>query len=56
MEKEHKIWAYRKAAWAVDELDNSLEQIYTAQGMEGLLAIPSIGKQLAVKIEMMLKG
>ncbi len=56
MENEHRIWTYRKAAWAVDELDNSLEQTYTAQGMEGLLAMPSIGKQLAGEIETMLKG
>lgn len=56
MENKNKIWAYRKAAWAVDELDKSIEQIYTAHGIEGLLAIPNIGKQLAGEIEIMLKG
>jgi DNA repair photolyase len=56
MENKYKIWAYRKAAWAVDELDRGIEEIYTAQGIEGLLAIPNIGKQLAGEIETMLKG
>ena len=52
----NKIWAYRKAAWAIDELDKDIEQIYTTQGIEGLLAIPNIGKGLAGEIEAMLKG
>jgi len=55
-ENEYKTWAYRKAAWAVDELDRGIEGIYTAQGIEGILAIPDIGKQLAGEIETMLKG
>ncbi|UCH50844.1 MAG: hypothetical protein JSV54_07475 [Chloroflexota bacterium] len=56
MENRYKIWAYRKAAWAVDELDRGIEEIYTAQGIEGLSAITNIGKQLAGEIETMLKG
>ena len=56
MENKNKIWAYRKAAWAVDELDRGIEEIYTAQGIEGLLAIPNIGKGLAGEIAAVLKG
>ena len=56
MESNYKIWAFRKAAWAVDELDRGIEEIYTAQGIEGLLAIPNIGKQLGGEIETILKG
>jgi DNA repair photolyase len=56
VENKHKIWAYRKAAWAIDELDRGIEEIYTAQGIQGLLVIPDIGKQLAGEIETMLKG
>jgi DNA repair photolyase len=56
MENTHRIWAYRKAAWAIDELDKGIEEIYTAQGTEGMLAIPNIGKQLALEIETILKG
>jgi DNA repair photolyase len=54
-ENENKIWAYRKAAWTIDELDKSIGQIYTERGIEGLLAIPSIGKKLAREIEAMLQ-
>ena len=52
----YKIWAYRKAAWAIDELEKSIEEIYTVQGTKGLLSIPNIGKQLAGEIEIMLQG
>jgi len=56
MENKNRIWTYRKAAWAVDEMDGGIEEIYTAQGIEGLLAIPNIGKGLAREIEAMLRG
>lgn len=56
MENKNRIWAYRNAAWAVDELDRGIEQMYTAEGIQGLLAIPNIGKGLAGEIEAMLQG
>ena len=56
MGNTYKTWAYRKAAWAVDELDRNIQEIYTARGTEGLLAIPGIGKQLAGEIEALLRG
>ena len=31
-ENIYKIWAYRKAAWAIDELDRDIKEIYTTQG------------------------
>jgi DNA repair photolyase len=49
-EKEYRIWAYRKAAWAVDELDRPVQEIFQAQGKAGLLAIPGIGKSIADEI------
>jgi DNA repair photolyase len=55
MENRYKIWAYRKAAWAIDELDKSIEQLYASQGLNGLLDIPNIGKKLATEIEAMLE-
>lgn len=55
MQNRHIIWAYRKAAWAIDELDRRIERMYTAQGIQGLLAIPNIGSQLAGEIEAMLQ-
>jgi DNA repair photolyase len=50
-----KIWAYRKAAWAVDELKDDVGQIYKKDGMAGLLALPGVGKSIAAEIEKCLK-
>lgn len=55
-ENTNKIWAYRKAAWAIDELDKSIAEIYAVQGIQGLLALPNIGKQIANQIEMVLQN
>jgi len=46
-ELEHRIWAYRKAAWTIDELDGSLLDIYRHDGVEGIMALPSIGSSIA---------
>jgi len=46
-ESEHSVWAYRKAAWTVDELDENLADIYRLKGMRGLIALPSIGNSIA---------
>lgn len=51
-----KEWAYRKAAWALDDLEKSIKEIYQKEGMEGLLKIKGIGKNLAGQIEEFLKN
>lgn len=48
--KEYRIWAYRKAAWAVDEWPESLAEVYRARGEGGLRELPGIGKSLAGEI------
>lgn len=45
--KGYRIWAYRKAAWTVDEWPESVAQIYRARGESGLRELPGIGKSLA---------
>lgn len=55
-ENTSKIWAYRKAAWTVDELDQSIKEIYTSQGIPGLLALSGVGKGIANEIESILKN
>ena len=45
--KGYRIWAYRKAAWTVDELPESVAEIYQAHGETGLRELPGIGKSLA---------
>jgi DNA repair photolyase len=42
--KEYRIWAYRKAAWTVDELDRSIAGIYRETGETGLRQLPNIGQ------------
>ena len=44
---EQRIWAYRRAAWTADELAISIEELYNAQGIEGLMTLPGVGKRLA---------
>lgn len=44
---ERRIWAYRRAAWTVDEWPTSLAELYTSQGVAGLLTLPGIGERLA---------
>jgi len=50
----YKIWAYRKAAWVVDELSESIDIIFRQKGIEGIAAISGIGKSVASKISAIL--
>ena len=43
----YRIWAYRKAAWAVDELEVDVAGIYHAQGETGLQEISGIGRTIS---------
>ena len=47
---DHHIWAYRKAAWTIDELGVSIEGIYEARGEAGLRELSGVGKSLAGRI------
>jgi hypothetical protein len=47
---DHRIWAYRKAAWTVDEWPESVAAIYETRGEAGLRELPGIGKRLAGRI------
>jgi hypothetical protein len=47
---EYRLWAYRKAAWAVDECPESVAELYDAQGEAGLRELSGIGKSLAGQI------
>jgi len=48
--KDHRIWAYRKTAWTVDEWPESIAEIYQARGEAGLRELPGVGKSLAGEI------
>ncbi|MEM2897383.1 MAG: hypothetical protein QXG01_07455 [Candidatus Bathyarchaeia archaeon] len=51
----YKEWAYRKAAWAMDDLKESIEKIYRDEGIDGVIQIEGIGKKLANRIEEFLR-
>jgi len=52
----YKEWAYRKAAWALDALQESVTNIFRKQGISGLLEIEGVGKSLAVQVADLLKS
>jgi DNA repair photolyase len=47
----HKIWAYRKAAWAVEDLPQEIGLLYRALGLKGLQSIPDVGPSLGRWLE-----
>ena len=51
-----RIWAYRKAAWAIEDLDVDMGLIYRQMGRKGLESIENVGPRLAEVVEALLKG
>lgn len=47
----YKIWAYRKAAWAIDELEYDIKEVYEKMGIKGLINIKGVGKSIGREIE-----
>ena len=58
MELDHapgqRVWAYRKAAWAIEELKQDVGLIYRTLGRKGLESIESVGPRLAEVVESLL--
>jgi len=46
-----RVWAYRKAAWAIEDTQQDLGLIYRQMGRKGLESIENVGPRLAVVIE-----
>jgi DNA repair photolyase len=46
----YRIWAYRKAAWAVDEWPEPIEVLLAQRGEAGLRELPGVGRSLASQI------
>ena len=42
-----RIWAYRRAAWTVDEMQESIADLNEAKGEAGLRELPGIGSRLS---------
>lgn len=47
---DFRTLAYRKAAWTIDELPESVAEILSLRGEAGLVGLPSIGPRLAREI------
>lgn len=45
--QKFRVWAYRKAGWAVDEHEESIAELYRERGEAGLRELSGIGKGLA---------
>ncbi len=52
---QYRIWAYRKAAWALEDLTESVAEIYAKTGRKGLENLKDVGKSLATEIERQLQ-
>jgi DNA repair photolyase len=52
---QYRIWAYRKAAWALEDLTESVAEIYAKTGRKGLENLKDVGKSLAAEIERQLQ-
>jgi DNA repair photolyase len=47
----YQVWAYRKAAWAVEDLEQDIGLVQRTMGLKGLQSIPSVGEKLGREIE-----
>lgn len=47
-EPDHRLWAYRKAAWAVEDMAEEIGLVYRTMSLKGLQAIPDIGQMASV--------
>jgi hypothetical protein len=45
-----RVWAYRKAAWAIEELEQDLRLVHRELGLKGLQSIPAVGNALASEV------
>jgi DNA repair photolyase len=50
-----RVWAYRKAAWAIEDLEQDVRLVYRQMGRKGLERIENVGPRLAEVVEGLLK-
>ncbi len=46
-----RVWAYRKAAWAIEDLEQGVGLIYRQKGRKGLERIENLGPKLSRVVE-----
>ena len=55
-EPSRRVWAYRKAAWAIEDTPQDLGLIYRHMGVKGLESIENVGPSLAGVIEALMQA
>ena len=50
-----RVWAFRKAAWAIEDLQQDIGLLYRSLGAHGLQSIPEVGPQMAPLVESLLQ-
>jgi len=53
LERVHKsrLWDYRKAAWAVEDLQQDIKLIYKTMGLKGIESIENVGTKMGKTVE-----
>ena len=51
-----RIWTYRKAAWAIEDLEQDIGLIYRTMGIKGLESIENVGHQMGGHVEGLVRG
>jgi hypothetical protein len=46
-----RVWAYRRAAWAIEDLEQDIGLVYKQMGVKGLASIPNVGMGIARQVE-----
>jgi hypothetical protein len=58
MEQENaptqRVWAYRKAAWAIEDLEQDVGFVYRQMGRKGLESIENVGPQMVEVVDALL--
>jgi len=52
---QSSIWACRKAAWAIEDMEQDLGLVYRVMGRKGLESIPQVGPRLAGEVERLIE-
>jgi DNA repair photolyase len=50
-EAAQRVWAYRKAAWAIEDLEQDVGLVYKTMGRKGLQSIENVGPAIAAEVE-----
>ena len=55
-ESSRHTWAVRKAAWAIEDLEQDIGLVYRTMGLKGLSSIQNVGPVLAQEVESLIKS